>query len=145
MSAARISPVPAPKLSAVEPKRKPKWQYGTPLLIVLLAAALLFAMTRNWDAWEGGRASQVTDDAYVRGELTPLSTKASGIVGEARTSDYQQVRRGDVLVRLEDGDFKAQVSQTTAVEAAKAVLPLLAAGPPMSACIWPCFDNKGGA
>ena len=53
-----------------------RWQkYVTPLLVVLLALAVLITVTRNWNSWEGGKAEQVTDDAYVRGDLTPLSTK----------------------------------------------------------------------
>ena len=60
---------------------KPAWQkYGTPLIVVLLALAVVVTITRNWNAWEGGRVEQVTDDAYVRGDLTPLSTKIAGIV-----------------------------------------------------------------
>jgi membrane fusion protein (multidrug efflux system) len=40
-----------------------------------------------------------------------------------KVSDYQQVRRGDVLVQLDDDDYKAQLAQTAAgVEAAKAAL-----------------------
>jgi membrane fusion protein (multidrug efflux system) len=125
MSAASpIAPVPAVRPAPVEPKPKPIWrQYGTPLLIILLAAAVIVTITRNWNAWEGGRARQVTDDAYVRGDLTPLSTKVSGIVKEVRVSDYQRVRKGDVLVQLEDDDYKAQLVQATAaIEAAKAAL-----------------------
>jgi membrane fusion protein (multidrug efflux system) len=123
MSAVPSVPPPAKPESAA-PKPQPKWrQYVTPLLIVLLAAAVVFTITRNWNAWEGGRISQVTDDAYVRGDLTPLSTKVSGIVGEVRVGDYQQVRKGDVLVQLEDDDYKAHVAQAiAAVEAAKAAL-----------------------
>jgi membrane fusion protein (multidrug efflux system) len=83
----------------------------------------VYTITRNWNSWEGGRISQVTDDAYVRGDLTPLSTKVSGIVSEVRVADYQQVRKGDVLVQLEDSDYKAHVAQSiAAVEAAKAAL-----------------------
>ena len=33
---------------------------------MLLAAAVLITLTRNWNAWEGGRIDQVTDDAIVR-------------------------------------------------------------------------------
>jgi membrane fusion protein (multidrug efflux system) len=119
-----LKPAEAPKVATVASKVKPKWrQYGTPLLIVLLAAAVIVTITRNWNAWEGGRTNQVTDDAYVRGDLTPLSTKVSGIVGEVLVGDYQQVRKGDVLVQLEDSDYKAQVAQArAAVEAAKAAL-----------------------
>jgi membrane fusion protein (multidrug efflux system) len=78
---------------------------------------------RNWNTWEGGRIDQVTDDAYVRGDLTPLSTKVAGIVRDVKVSDYQQVHKGDLLIALEDDDYKAQVAQATAaVEAAKAAI-----------------------
>jgi len=90
---------------------------------VLLAIAVVVTVTRNWNAWEGGKVDQVTDDAYVRGDLTPLSTKVAGIVREVRVSDYQQVHKGDLLVELEDSDFQAQVAQASAaVEAGKAAI-----------------------
>jgi len=96
-------------------------KYGTPVLVLLLAIALFVTITRNWNAWEGGRIDQVTDDAYVRGDLTPLSTKVAGIVRNVRVSDFQQVRGGDLLVELQDDDYQAQLSQAkAAVEAAKA-------------------------
>jgi membrane fusion protein (multidrug efflux system) len=91
--------------------------------VVLLAAAVVFTITRNWNAWEGGRIDQVTDDAYVRGDLTPLSTKISGIVRDVKVSDYQEVHKGDLIVALDDDDYKAQVAQAVAaVEAAKAAI-----------------------
>jgi membrane fusion protein (multidrug efflux system) len=98
-------------------------RYGIPLLVVLLAFAILATITRNWNSWEGGRIEQVTDDAYVRGDITPLSTKVAGLVREVMVSDYQSVHSGDVLVRLDDDDFNAQVAQASAaVEAAKAAI-----------------------
>ena len=97
--------------------------YGTPVLVVLLAAAVALTITRNWNAWEGGRVEQVTNDAYVRGDLTPLSTKVAGLVRAVKVNDYQQVRKGDELIQLEDDDYRAQVAQAQAgVEAAKAAL-----------------------
>ena len=127
------SPVPAttpapattPKVVEHVPSRfRPAWQkYGTPLIVILLAIAIIVTITRNWNGWEGGRVEQVTNDAYVRGDLTPLSTKVPGLVREVRVTDYQHVRKGDVLVQLDDDDYKAQVSQAAAgVEAAKAAL-----------------------
>src|SRR5271165_3960848 len=102
----------------------PKWlKYLTPILIVLLAIAVIVTVTRNWNAWEGGKVEQTTDDAYVRGDLTPLSTKVAGIVRNVRVSDYQQVHKGELLVQLDDDDFQAQVAQASAaVEAAKAAI-----------------------
>ena len=128
MTASASTPAPAraaePEHSPPPPAPKPAWQkYGTPLLVVLLAAAVVFTITRNWNSWEGGRIEQVTDDAYVRGNLTPLSTKVPGIVRDVKVSDYQQVHKGDVIVELEDDDYKAQVAQAgAAVEAGKAAM-----------------------
>ena len=113
-------PVP-PKISTDEdvPRRSVRWQnYTTPILVVLLALAVLVTVTRNWNAWEGGKVEQVTDDAYVRGDLTPLSTKVSGIVRAVDVADYQQVQKGDLLVELQDDDYRAQVDQAEAAVAA---------------------------
>jgi len=125
------SPVttPAPIFAAQQehapaPPPTPKWQkYGTPVLVILLAAAVVTTIMWNWNAWEGGRIDQVTDDAYVRGDLTPLSTKVAGIVKDVKISDFQQVHKGDLLIELEDDDYIAQVVQATAgVEAANAAI-----------------------
>jgi membrane fusion protein (multidrug efflux system) len=103
--------------------RWPWLRYVTPIAIILLAAALVITLTRNWNAWEGGRIDQATDDAYVRGDLTPLSTKVPGIVRTVKVTDYQRVRAGDLLVELEDDDYRAQVAQASAaIEAAKATI-----------------------
>jgi membrane fusion protein (multidrug efflux system) len=86
--------------------------------VVILALAVLITITRNWNAWEGGKIDQVTDDAYVRGDLTPLSTKVSAIVRSVNVADYQQVHKGDLLVELQDEDYRAQVDQANAAVAA---------------------------
>ena len=118
------APAPAARPQPAVVKAPAHWQkYLTPLVVVLLAAAVVATITRNWNAWEGGRIEQVTDDAYVRGDLTPLSTKVAGIVKDVKVSDFQQVHKGDLLVELQDDDFRAQVAQAiAAVEAAKAAL-----------------------
>src|SRR6266436_2111121 len=119
------APVPATQLEhASTLPARPKWQkYATPALVLLLTAGLVVTITWNWNAWEGGRSEQVTDDAYVRGDLTPLSTKVAGIVRDVRVSDFQTVHQGDLLVQLDDDDYRAQVAQASAaVEAAKAAI-----------------------
>jgi membrane fusion protein, multidrug efflux system len=110
--------------AATPPKGRWPWlKYLTPVLVLVLAAAVVITVTRDWNAWEGGRAEQVTDDAIVRGDLTPLSTKVPGIVREVKVSDYQTVKAGDLLVALEDDDYQAQLAQArAAVEAANAAI-----------------------
>ena len=108
------------------PESKPHWpwlKYAPPILVLLLAAAVVITLTRDWNAWEGGRIEQVTDDAVVRGDLTPLSTKVAGIVRNVKVSDFQHVHSGDLLVELQDDDYQAQLAQANAaVEAAKAAI-----------------------
>jgi len=95
--------------------RAPRWKrWLPPAMILLMTAAIVFLITGNWNRWVGERASQETDDAYLRADLTPLSTKAAGLVAAVAVSDYQAVNAGDLLVQLRDDDFRAQVRQAEA-------------------------------
>jgi membrane fusion protein (multidrug efflux system) len=124
MATAPVSPVSPTRVEHGRPGLRATWQkYGIPILVLLLATAVIVTLTRNWNAWEGSASEQVTNDAFVRGDLTPLSTKVPGLVREVNVGDYQQVHKGDVLIQLEDEDYKAQLAQAEAtVEAAKAAI-----------------------
>jgi membrane fusion protein, multidrug efflux system len=131
------SPVPAESAAPVTKPLPPEsdkpaasshgrveWKkYLTLLLVMALALAILITITRNWNAWEGGKVEQTTDDAYVRGDLTPLGTKVAGIVRAVHVEDFQQVHNGDLIVELQDEDYRAQVDQASAgVAAARAAI-----------------------
>src|SRR5205807_607173 len=77
-----------------------------PIAVLLLAVAIVVLVTTRWNSWVGGRSTQSTDDAYVRADVTPLSTKISGIVSQVAVEDYQRVKAGDLLVRIKDDDFR---------------------------------------
>jgi membrane fusion protein (multidrug efflux system) len=115
---------PTPENNKPASRSSREWKkWVTPLLVVALAVAVFITITRNWNAWEGGKIEQTTDDAYVRGDLTPLSTKVAGIVRAVHVDDFQRVHKGDLIVELQDDDFRAQVDQATAaVEAARAAI-----------------------
>jgi membrane fusion protein, multidrug efflux system len=94
-----------------------------PLLVLLIAAALLVVIISNWNSWVGSKGNQATDDAYLRADITPLSTKVSGTVTQVAVEDYQKVKAGDLLVQIKDDDYLAQVEQSeAAVQAAQAAL-----------------------
>src|SRR5580704_11454027 len=100
-------------------KTSPGWtqrlkRWLVPAIILLMAAGIVFLVAGNWNTWASDRASQETDDAYVRADLTPLSTKVAGLVATVAVSDYQSVKSGDLLVQLQDDDFRAQVQQAEA-------------------------------
>jgi len=80
--------------------------------------ALILVLSANWTAWASGGDEIKTDDAYVRADVTPLSTKAAGLVATVEVADYQKVKAGDVLVTLRDEDFRDQVEQAAAAVAA---------------------------
>lgn len=89
-----------------------------PILVLLVAAGLLFAVAGHWTGWEGNRANQVTDDAYLRADMTPLSTRISGTVRKVNVGDYQRVTAGQVLMELDDDDYRANLDQAKAALAA---------------------------
>jgi membrane fusion protein (multidrug efflux system) len=84
------------------------------ITVFCIAIALILFLSFNWTTWAGEGEQQKTDDAYLRADVTPLSTKAAGIVASVVVSDYQAVKAGDLLVTLRDEDFRAQVEQAEA-------------------------------
>ncbi len=89
-----------------------------PLIVLLAAAGLLFGIAGNWTSWRGSRPNQETDDAYLRADLTPLSTRVSGTVRRVNVGDYQSVKAGQTLIELDDDDYRATVNQARAALAA---------------------------
>jgi membrane fusion protein, multidrug efflux system len=85
-----------------------------PVVVLVVAGALLFTIKGCWTTWEGGGAEQHTDDAYVRADLTPLSTRISGTVRKMEVGDYQPVTAGQLLVQLEDDDYAAMLAEAKA-------------------------------
>jgi membrane fusion protein (multidrug efflux system) len=56
-----------------------------------------------------GRFYVSTDDAYVRANNTMLGARVSGHVASILAGDNTPVRAGDVVLRIDDGDYKIAV------------------------------------
>src|SRR5215470_17552082 len=107
--------MPDATISVPKGTRAQRWKrWLLPASILLMSAGILILITGNWNRWVGDRPWQTTDDAYVQADITPLSTKVAGLVATVAVSDYQPVKVGDLLVRLRDDDFRAQVKQAEA-------------------------------
>src|SRR5271169_4094231 len=89
-----------------------------PVVVLVVAGALLFTIKGCWTSWEGGHAEQRTDDAYLRADLTPLSTRISGTVRKMEVGDYEPVKAGQLLVQLDDDDYGAMLAEAQAALAA---------------------------
>src|SRR5258708_20039992 len=89
-----------------------------PLIVLLAAAGLLFGIAGHLTGWQGNRPDQVTDDAYLRGDMTRLSTRISGTIQKVNVNDYQSVKAGQTLIELDDEDYRANLNQAQAALAA---------------------------
>jgi membrane fusion protein (multidrug efflux system) len=84
------------------------------ILVFVVAVAIIVIVSTNWTRWEGGQGWQRTNDAYLQSDLTPISAKVTGYVRELPIRDYERVRRGQVLARLVDDDYRAAVATAEA-------------------------------
>ncbi|MGA9673600.1 MAG: HlyD family secretion protein [Terracidiphilus sp.] len=85
-----------------------------PLIVLVAAAGLLFGIAGHWTGWQGNRPDQQTDDAYLKADMTPLSTRVSGTVRRVSVGDYQNVKAGQTLIELDDDDYQANLKQAKA-------------------------------
>jgi multidrug resistance efflux pump len=91
------------------------------LIIVLIGIAGAFTVLYAWRLPPFRSNIAWTDNAYLHGRVTTLSSQVSSLVSEVPVSDFQNVKKGDVLVRFDDRALKAAVAQAqAALEASKA-------------------------
>ncbi|MDQ1185648.1 HlyD family secretion protein [Agrobacterium larrymoorei] len=57
---------------------------------------------------------EMTDNAYVRGYVTTMSPQVSGYVVDVPVKDYQEVKQGDLLVKIDDRIFRQRLAQAEA-------------------------------
>jgi membrane fusion protein (multidrug efflux system) len=96
--------------------------------VFVIALALLVVIATGWNGWQGAPGWQVTDDAYLQSDLTPIAAKVAGYVSDVPVQDFQRVRAGQLVVQQVDQDYRAAVAQGEAgVAAAKAQLATLQA------------------
>ncbi|CAL79816.1 Putative HlyD family secretion protein [Bradyrhizobium sp. ORS 278] len=121
VDAASRAAAPQPPSPAASPGL---WaRLAIPLLAVIVALGFVALATTRWDAWTGNATTQSTNDAYVRADLTQLSSRVAGEVLKVAVSDFQQVKAGDILIQIDPADYEAQVAQAEAnVAAAQAAL-----------------------
>lgn len=88
--------------------RKKRALAGVAGLVVLTAGYY----GQHW--WTEGRFMIETDDAYVQADLSLISAKLSGYVADIAVAANQHVQKGDLLFRIDDGDFLIAKAQAEA-------------------------------
>ncbi|WP_422785832.1 HlyD family secretion protein [Rhizorhabdus argentea] len=80
------------------------------VIVLLGVATILYA----WGLPPFSSAIQSTDNAYVRGRTTLISPQVSGYVVAVPVQDFQHVKAGQVLVRIDDRIYRQRVDQAQA-------------------------------
>ncbi|WP_454684574.1 HlyD family secretion protein [Ancylobacter moscoviensis] len=94
---APADPVDAP--APAKPRRR-KFLFGA-----ILAVAVAGGGYYGLDWWRVGRFLVSTDDAYVGADTSVLAAKVSGHIVSVDVETNQPVRAGDVIARIDDGDY----------------------------------------
>jgi membrane fusion protein (multidrug efflux system) len=100
-------PASSPAMPPLRPVRKRRLRKL--VLAVVALAALAGGGYEGWRWWTVGRFMVSTDDAYVSADTTVLAAKVAGYVTDVAVEDNQRVRAGDLIARIDDGDYRLSV------------------------------------
>ena len=93
------------------------------ILAVVIALIGIALILRAWQLWPFTTAIATTDNAYVRGQVTVLAPQVNGYITEVLVKDFQHVKQGEVLLRIDDRIYHQRVAQAeAALDSAKAAL-----------------------
>jgi membrane fusion protein (multidrug efflux system) len=97
------SPAPAP---AAQPKRSLRRF----ILPVVLLAGVVYGADLGYNWFVEGRFIVSTDDAYVGADTAIIAAKVPGHIATVAVADNSTVHAGDLLVKIDDGDYLLAVS-----------------------------------
>ena len=105
------APGPAPPHQLWRPSRRRPWVIA---VIAGLTVAAILAVLAAWSLPPFGGREAVTENAYVRGRTTVIAPQVSGYVTQVAVKDFEIVRQGQLLARIDDRIYAARVAQARA-------------------------------
>lgn len=97
-----------------------------PTLIALVAGlAGLLIVLYAWHLPPFNSSHPQTENAYIRGKITTVAPQLSGYVAAVEVQDFQTVRQGQVVARIDDRQYRQRLAQAqAALEGAEAALKI---------------------
>ncbi|MBB2686397.1 HlyD family secretion protein [Rhizobium sophoriradicis] len=86
----------------------------SPVLPIVVLAILAGGAWYGYEWWTNGRFMVSTDDAYIEGDIATISPKVTGYVAKVNVVANQEVKAGDVLATLDNGDYQNALDQAQA-------------------------------
>ncbi len=105
---AEAPPASAPEQPAASPAAAPAPKSGKRKFVMLGVVGLLALAAAGYAAYYlmVGRFYVSTDDAYVRANNSMLGARVAGHIAAILPGDNALVRAGDVIFRIDDGDYR---------------------------------------
>lgn len=123
LALAPTAEAPQPAAAPVETKAKRPAIMRRAIIGAVILAALSGAAYYGHNWYVLGRFQVSTDDAYVKTDMAQLGAKVAGYVTEIPAAENAAVKAGDIILKLDDGDYKLAVDAAKArIETQKAVI-----------------------
>lgn len=105
----QASPEPlAPKETAAQP-------FGKRIVVFLIIGlAIIFGAVVGYHYWQFASTHVTTDDAGLVSDVIQIAPQVSGTIQAIPVQDNQQVKKGDLLLTLDDATYQAAVAQARA-------------------------------
>ena len=107
----------SPAVAESTPRSKKK-----SLIRLAIGAAVIAGVIYGGHWWSVGRFIEDTDDAYVGGDVTVIGPKVPGYITQVAVTDNQVVHAGDLLVKIDDRDYRAALAKADGAVAAQQAL-----------------------
>ncbi len=98
------------KKEAEKKKTKNKVLFANLLVFVLISGAFYWLVTQYFHIGD----KDYTESAQVEEYINPINTRIPGYIKEIRFNEHQKVKKGDILVVIDDREIKTQVAQAEA-------------------------------
>jgi membrane fusion protein, multidrug efflux system len=102
-------------LPVLKKNRRPLFKRAALIALAAFAGIGIAKFSHDW--WTVGRFIESTDDAYVGGDITVIAPKVAGFISQIAVADNQEVHAGDLLLKLDDRDYRATLAKAEAAVA----------------------------
>jgi membrane fusion protein (multidrug efflux system) len=84
------------------------------VILAVVVIVAIGALAWGFSKWRYSRAHESTDDAQVDGHIVPVLAKVGGYVASVAVDENQRVNEGQILVTLDDKDYRVRLEQAQA-------------------------------
>ncbi|MDE3248219.1 MAG: HlyD family secretion protein [Bacteroidota bacterium] len=86
----------------------------SPVRFIVLGVVLIAAAIYGYKKISFAMAHETTDNAQVEAQISPVLPRVSGYVKSIAVNDYDSVKKGQLLVELDDEELQTQLAQMEA-------------------------------